>query len=726
MTHTTDTLPAIDDVDPEIANDLGYDQADPLEEPPGEEPFQRKLQRYKLRILRRLLSQAAGQQALSEIVAAKGACVLVVLPREWTEQYEAGISWLLHPDRTQDDIAKLTANARYYSSSRLIKDDQETVDRIAETIEQAARNGRVAFKVHKGTIDEVPSYLKAIFRYQLVLKPFTPCVLEDVLEDLTGSEKPSSLEWPDLKYVTPDHIAMAAATAADPWVISDFLRAAGEAGEKHFRELIEDRLGSRRRGAKAGPDPIYPTLRLETLHGMDEACAWAEDLIEDLSAHKAGGLPWSQVDRGALVHGQPGVGKTIFAQALAGSAGLPLVLGSVMRWQSAGEGHLGDCLQAMRACFQQAIDHAPSILFIDEVDGFVDRDSLNGNGHEYWRQVTNALLELLDGVEGREGVVVVGACNNPAKVDPAIIRSGRLDRSIEIPLPDTGALSGILRYHLGNELDGEDLTPIARMSQGSTGADVERWVRGARRRARKEKRPLTIEDLRAETGPVLPDYVLKNREVTAVHEIGHAILCELAWPGIVEEVRLLDRPVNGVWGWTKLKTAVPMSSKEDVQKHLACLLGGRAAELIVIGEAMAGTASGQESDIGRATMLAAIAEVEFDETFQYLHLACVQPEMIGVHLSKNKNLRETVQERLAVAHQMAKESLCSNRSSLQILSERIKETGRVAGRELESATDLLSSGSLEEVYRAETLEMIKCAMGGRAHGDGLYSKMEEI
>lgn len=93
-----------------------------------------------------------------------------------------------------------------------------------------------------------------------------------------------------------------------------------------------------------------------------------------------------------------------------------------------------------------------------------------------------------------------------------------------------------------------DLVPIGRLSQGATGVDVERWVRGARRRARKEKPTMLVEDLRAETGAVLPDYILKNREITAVHEIGHAILYELAWPGGVEEVRLLDRPVDGAWG----------------------------------------------------------------------------------------------------------------------------------------------------------------------------------
>ena len=117
MTHKTDTLPAIDDVDPEIANDVSCDPVDPLNEPSGEEPFQRKLLRHKLRILRRLLSRAAGEHALLDIAGAKGACVLVVLPREWMEEYEASIDWLLHPERTQDDLANLNSNVRFFSSS---------------------------------------------------------------------------------------------------------------------------------------------------------------------------------------------------------------------------------------------------------------------------------------------------------------------------------------------------------------------------------------------------------------------------------------------------------------------------------------------------------------------------------------------------------------------------------------------------------------------------------
>jgi len=690
---------------------IPLDGGDPLAEPEKDEPLQNKLWRFKLHILRKLLSEAAGDTPLQEIVSAKGACVLVALPREWTGDFETGIHWLMHPERTRQDLRNNSSNARYYSTPRLINDDQETLDQIVAIVDSASKRGMVAFKIHKGIMDEVPAYLKAIFRYHLEIKPFSPETLEGVIGDLTVSEKPIGLQWPDLKFVTPDHIAMAVATAADPWKIGEILQTAGDSGEKRYRDLELDRLGGKRRSTSALPKPIHPTLRLDTLHGMDEARDWAEDLIEDLTAYKAGELPWSRVDRGALIHGQPGVGKTVFAQALAGSAGLPLVLGSVMRWQSAGTGHLGDCLQAMRSCFQQATEHAPSILFIDEIDSFVSRDGLVGNGHEYWRQVTNALLELLDGVEGREGVVVIGACNNPDKVDPAIIRSGRLDRSIEIPLPDTAALEGILRYHLGKDLADSDLVPVARLSQGATGADVERWVRGARRRARKEKRAVSVEDLRAETGPALPDYVLKNRETTAVHEIGHAILYELAWPGIVEEVRLLDRPVDGAWGWTKLRTAAPMASKEDFQKHLVCLLGGRAAELITFGEAMAGAASGMESDLGRASILAAIGEIEFDETYQHLHLACVQLEMISVHLFRNKDIREKVQEKLGSALQEAKQSLDTNRSSLQVLTNRLKETGRVCGHELALDTAFFAADFLGEIGRMETLTPAKGTLG---------------
>lgn len=230
-------------------------------------------------------------------------------------------------------------------------------------------------------------------------------------------------------------------------------------------------------------------------------------------AYRAGRLPWSAIDRGVLVFGPPDTGKTSFARALAASCGVPFILGSLGEWQAAG--HLGDLLRAMRATFSRARASAPAILFIDEIDSFGDRASFSHGNRDYSIQVVNGLLELLDGAGGREGVVVVGACNHPDRLDPAIVRSGRLDRRIHIPLPDQAALRQIIRHHLGTDLADVDLADAAKAAVGASGADVERWVRGARRRTRTSNRPMVIKDLLAEVrgnySPLPPEHPPAHR-----------------------------------------------------------------------------------------------------------------------------------------------------------------------------------------------------------------------
>jgi cell division protease FtsH len=167
-----------------------------------------------------------------------------------------------------------------------------------------------------------------------------------------------------------------------------------------------------------------------------------------------------------------------FAQALARSCGVPLIVGSYAQWQTSGGGHLGDLLRAMAASFDAARKAAPSILFIDEIDSFYARQHGDTRNRDWWANVVGGLLQLLDGVEKRDGVVVVGATNHPELVDPAIIRGGRLDRTLEIGLPDQAALAGILRVHLRDDLAHTDLMLVAMQATGATGADAERWVRG--------------------------------------------------------------------------------------------------------------------------------------------------------------------------------------------------------------------------------------------------------
>ena len=196
-----------------------------------------------------------------------------------------------------------------------------------------------------------------------------------------------------------------------------------------------------------------------------------------------GGSPGATWTRASSSADRPGPGKTIFAQALASTCIVPVHLHSLARWQA--KGHLDDLLKAMRRAFEEAKADAPCILFIDELDSFGDRERLGGHNEQYSREVINGFLECLDGAEGREGVVVVGATNLPDKIDPAIRRPGRLDRHVVIPLPDLEARKGILRHHLGDALPGADLTEAAERLEGASGAVIEQVVRDARRIARR-------------------------------------------------------------------------------------------------------------------------------------------------------------------------------------------------------------------------------------------------
>ncbi|EDQ34885.1 ATPase of the AAA+ class [Hoeflea phototrophica DFL-43] len=193
-------------------------------------------------------------------------------------------------------------------------------------------------------------------------------------------------------------------------------------------------------------------LLVENLSGYGEAKGWALDLSRDLYAWEQNQVDWSDLSSRLLLSGPPGTGKTTFAKALCNTLQVPLVATSVARWLETS--HLGDVLAAMTTTFEHATQLAPCILFIDEIDNIGNR----GGGSErhyddYWSTLVNRMLELLDGASKTEGVIVVGATNNPEKIDAALLRSGRLEKHIMIPPPDTEALIGIIAHHLGSDLD---------------------------------------------------------------------------------------------------------------------------------------------------------------------------------------------------------------------------------------------------------------------------------
>lgn len=321
-----------------------------------------------------------------------------------------------------------------------------------------------------------------------------------------------------------------------------------------------------------------PTLA--DLDSGSEAVTAARQIMSDLQLWARGELRWSECVHSLLLHGKPGMGKTYLARAMSRSGLVPVIQGSLAQWQSAG--HLGDLQAAMRATFAEAIAAAPSVLMIEEIDAAGSRDS-GGNNSSYRRQVINCLLEQIDLAMAAEGVVLVGACNDLSALDPAIVRPGRFDRIVEVPLPGRAALSLIVQKHLGDDLPAADKAALVTTAIGATPATVEAAIRGARSSARAANLPLRLSDITTRlTGGQPADPALMWR--IAIHECGHVILAADRVLGEVTQVRVGQQS-----GRTMITPDIGCGLPRDHRDLLAYTLGGRAAELVIFGSVGSGS-----------------------------------------------------------------------------------------------------------------------------------------
>src|SRR5476649_613049 len=356
-------------------------------------------------------------------------------------------------------------------------------------------------------------------------------------------------------------------------------------------------------------DQVKTTLA--DVAGCDEAKEEVGELVEFLrdpgKFQRLGG----RIPRGVLMVGPPGTGKTLLAKAIAGEAKVPFftISGSDFVEMFVGVG-----ASRVRDMFEQAKKHAPCIIFIDEIDAVGrHRGAGLGGGHDEREQTLNQLLVEMDGFEGNEGIIVIAATNRPDVLDPALLRPGRFDRQVVVPLPDVRGREQILKVHMRKVPLGDNVKPsvIARGTPGFSGADLANLVNEAALfAARGNKRSVTMEEFERAKDKIMMgaerrSMVMTEEEKrnTAYHESGHAIV-GLSVPEHDPVYKVTIIPRGRALGVTMFLPEQDRysTSKRQLESRIATLFGGRVAEELVFGADAVTT--GASNDIERATELA--------------------------------------------------------------------------------------------------------------------------
>ncbi|MBN2567876.1 MAG: ATP-dependent zinc metalloprotease FtsH [Deltaproteobacteria bacterium] len=350
-------------------------------------------------------------------------------------------------------------------------------------------------------------------------------------------------------------------------------------------------------------------VTFDDVAGIEEAKAELEEVVEFLKDPKKFTRLGGRIPKGVLLIGSPGTGKTLLARAIAGEAEVPFMSISGSDFV---EMFVGVGASRVRDLFNQGKKNAPCIIFIDELDAVGrHRGAGLGGGHDEREQTLNQMLVEMDGFESSEGVIIMSATNRPDVLDPALLRPGRFDRQVVVPLPDVKGREKIFQVHVKKVPLDEDvnLSILARGTPGFSGADIENLVNeAALNGARFNKDLVGMADFEFAKDKVLMGIERKSMVIseeekknTAYHEAGHALIAKLI-PGTDPIHKVTIIPRGRALGLTQ---QLPIDEKHTYSKtyltnNIAILLGGRAAEDLIFNE----FTTGAGNDIERATALA--------------------------------------------------------------------------------------------------------------------------
>ncbi|MCX7015993.1 MAG: ATP-dependent zinc metalloprotease FtsH [Candidatus Sumerlaeota bacterium] len=444
-------------------------------------------------------------------------------------------------------------------------------------------------------------------------------------------------------------------------------------------------------------------ITFEDVAGVDEAKEELQEIVEFLKDPRKFSRLGGKIPKGVLLYGRPGTGKTLLAKAVAGEASVPFfsISGSDFVEMFVGVG-----ASRVRDLFEQGKRSKPCLIFIDEIDA-VGRHRFTGigGGHDEREQTLNQLLVEMDGFNSNEGVILIAATNRPDVLDPALLRPGRFDRQIAVDFPDVKGREKILRVHSrGVKLDpAADLRLIAKGTPGFCGADLANLINEAAllaaRRGRQMVKQPDLEEAkdRVMMGPERRSLALshKEKELTAYHEAGHAIVQSLL-PGSdpIHKVTIVPRGRS-----LGLTAALPEEDRHNLSyKHLkndlATLLAGRASEKLRFED----YSTGASNDIQRATHIAYRMVCEFGMSDRLGPRMFGEPSgevFLGKELARERNFSDQtaaeidaeVKRLLDEAYGTASQILNEHKDTLRHVAETLMERESLNGQELQDVIE---------------------------------------
>ena len=447
--------------------------------------------------------------------------------------------------------------------------------------------------------------------------------------------------------------------------------------------------------------------------GCDETKDELMDIVDYLKNPKKYRMLGGELPKGVLLYGPPGTGKTLLARAIAGEAGVPFFTSSGSEFV---EMFVGVGASRVRDLFERAKKSAPAIVFVDELDAVARaRFAGIGGGHDEREQTLNQMLVELDGFESNEGIILIGATNRPDVLDPALLRPGRFDRRINVPVPDIKGRTEILQVHARKVKMGPDtdLNIIARHTPGFVGADLANIVNEAAiMAAKKERKVVEQKDIEEAiekmiAGPQRKSRIIseKEKKIVAYHEAGHALVARML-PGCdpVHKVSIIPRgPALGYTLQLPLEDKY-LTSKSEILNKLSVLLGGRAAEELTFHD----VTTGATDDLSKVTSYAQKMVTEFgmSEKIGTISLKKDESEVfLGRDLMRQpgysnetaKNVDDEVKRIVLECLVKTKEILTDNKKALDAIAAALVEKEVIDAAEmdvlmkgLEPAADLKS------------------------------------